>query len=307
MRLIDGAALRAAVTPERAIAALEDAFRHLVDYSWPQRSVLEVDEADMLLMPAAGPVGAGTKIVTINPANPARGHPLIHALYVLFAPGTLSPAAVIDGDVLTGLRTASVSALATRYLAREDARHLVVFGAGAQARAHIEVLPVVRPIEKVTIVSRTRGPAEALAAAARRADLEVTVGGAEAVATADIVCTCTTSDEPLFRGADLAPGAHVNAVGAYRPMARETDDDLVSRAGVVAVETAAAATAEAGDVVIPIERGIIQTTDLVEMAEIVAGRRIRASDDDVTFFKSVGLAPEDLAVAALCMEEDREG
>lgn len=302
MRLVGEGELRRALPMAAAVDALEAAFGGPSPPEAPARSRVPVDGADLLLMPAVGEGGAGVKLVTVNPANPGRGLPLIHAVYVLFEGGSLRPEALIDGRALTALRTAAVSALATRHLAREDARRLVIFGAGVQARAHLEAMPAVRPVESVTVVSRTPDRARALAGLAAERGLEAAVGGPEAVAEADLVCTCTTSRTPLFDGRLLRPGAHVNAVGAYSPDARELDDETIRRARVV-VETREAALAEAGDLLIPIAAGVVGPSHVVaDLAEVVRGARVRRSAEDVTVFKSVGVALEDLAVARAAVD-----
>jgi ornithine cyclodeaminase len=235
--------------------------------------------------------------VTLTPSNPDRGVPFIHAAYVLFDGETQAPRAVLDGEALTALRTAAVSGLATRYLAREDAHRLMLFGAGVQAKAHLEAMTAVRPVTGVTVMSRSPGPAEDLVEEARKRGIAASVGEPDAVAKADLVCTCTTSDEPLFDGSGLRPGAHVNAVGSYQPHTRELDTEAVRRARVV-VETRAVALEEAGDLLIPIEEGAIGQDHIVaDLAEVVRGRSVRTSPDDVTLFESVGMAFEDLVVA----------
>jgi ornithine cyclodeaminase/alanine dehydrogenase-like protein (mu-crystallin family) len=174
--------------------------------------------------------------VTLNPENPGRGVPLIHATYVLFSPGSMEPLAVIDGQALTALRTAAVSGLATRHLARPDAERLVIFGAGVQAQSHLLAMRAVRDVWLLTVVSRTPEKADQLVDRARALDMEASVGTPEAVARTDLVCTCTTSTEPVFDGAILQAGAHVNAVGSYQPHTRELDDETVRR-GKIVVET----------------------------------------------------------------------
>jgi len=280
-----------------AVDALEAAFAAADETVTPPRMHVDVPDGTLLVMPSAGRAGAGVKLVTLNPENPSRGLPFIHGAYVLFAPETLVPECLIDGAALTGLRTAAVSGVATRYLAREDARHLVVFGAGAQATAHLEAMVSVRKLERVTIVSRSREPAVRLTERAEEMGLAARVGAPEDVADADIVCTCTTSAEPVFDGAALPSGCHVNAVGAYQPHTRELDDAAVTRAKVV-VEHRDAALEEAGDLLIPIENGVITRDHIVaDLFEVVRGAAVRTARDDVTVFKSVGVAFEDLAVA----------
>jgi ornithine cyclodeaminase len=287
VRVLDAAAVREALPWPRAIAAVEAAFAGEDPDAVPPRSHLAVPGGELLLMPAHGGAGLGVKLVTLAPGNPAQGLPFIHGAYVLFSPDGLVPEALLDGTELTTIRTGAVSALATDRLARPDARRLVIFGAGVQARVHVEAMRAVRPIESVTIVGRDPARARALAEA-----VDGEVGDASAVAGADIVCTCTTSAEPVFDGTALRPGTHVNAIGAYRPDLRELDDAALAGATVV-VETRAAALAEAGDVI----RAGLPADALVELADVVGDAAGRPSAEAITVFKSVGLALEDLAVA----------
>ena len=285
-----------------AIDALDRAFARTADTVAPQRAHVEIDAGSLLVMPAAGPSGAGVKLVTVNPSNPERGLPLINGVYVLFEPGTLVPVAVFDGAALTGLRTAAVSGLATRYLARPDAHRLVIFGAGVQAATHLDAMVKVLPIRTVTVVSRTRSRADELVDRARRSGLDASTGTSDSVADADVVCTCTTSNEPLFDGALLKPGTHVNAIGAFEPDARELDDATVGAARIV-VEDRSAALEEAGDLILPLRSGAITAGDIVaDLSEVVAGLEVRGDPKHITVFKSVGLALEDLAVASAAAE-----
>lgn len=286
------------MTYEDAIGAIEEAFAARPPAVSPQRVRLQPPAGTLLLMPAWDERYAGVKLVGVAPDNPGRGLPLIHAVYVLFEGATLQPLALIDGETLTALRTAAVSAVATKYLAREDARHLVLFGAGTQAREHLRALQIVRSLESVTVVGRSRSRVELLIEEAREAGLRADSGVPDAVAEADIVCTCTTSPTPLFDGARLRPGSHVNAVGAFTPETREVDDETARRCRII-VETREAALAEAGDLLIPLQQGVIDESAVVaDLGEVVRGASARGSPDDVTLFKSVGIAAEDLAVAA---------
>lgn len=271
---VDAQELRRLVSMHAAIDALERMFSS-DEVEVPRRSHLGVGAGDLLFMPAWGPAGVGVKLVTVNPANPPVGKALVNGVYVLFSAESLEPVLMIDGAAVTALRTPAVSALATKHLARPDASRLVVFGAGTQGRAHVEAMRAVREIESVRVVTRSEGdPGD--------------------VAGADIVCTCTTSDTPLFDGGLLRPGTHVNAVGAYKPHARELDDATMRRAAVY-VEDRAAALAEAGDVVQAIESGALDPGEIRELRDLLKGSSNHA---DVTVFKSVGLASEDLAIAA---------
>lgn len=303
MRLpvIDAEDIRRALPMADAVDALETAFRGSLPDA-PLRSHVETGAGTLLLMPSAGDAGVGVKLVTLSPGNEDRGLPFIHAVYVLFDGRTQAPRAVLDGAALTALRTGAVSGLATRYLAPPDAGTLVVFGAGVQARSHVEAMRAVRPVERVRVVSRSSARAEALAAELRADGLDAGVGVPDALGDADLICTCTTSPEPVLKGRLLRPGAHVNAVGAYTPETRELDDEAIRRARIV-VETREVALAEAGNVLIPLGAGVIGAEHVVaDLAELVGGAPVRRSPDEVTVFVSVGVAFEDLVIAAAAVE-----
>ena len=297
LRLIGAEELRARLPMVDAIDALETAFRTLDPGTGPLRTSLETPAGSLLVMPAFGEAGVGVKLVTLTSSNPGRGLPYIQAGYVLFDNVTQSPEAVLDGTALTALRTAAVSGLATRHLAREDAARLVVFGAGVQARAHLEAMCAVRSVTELVVISRSPGPAGSLVQAGLERGLAARLGEPESVAEADLICTCTTSGEPLFDGSLLSPGVHVNAVGSHRPDARELDTETVRR-GRVVVETREVGLAEAGELAIPIAEGAIGAGHVVaDLAGTVRGAEARRSTDDLTVFKSVGMAFEDLVVA----------
>jgi ornithine cyclodeaminase len=300
---VDAAELERRLPMAAAIDALEDAFRDADPSQAPLRSHVETAAGTLLLMPATGGAGVGVKLVTLTQANPGRGLPLIHALYVLFDPDTQAPAMLVDGAALTALRTGAVSGVATRYLARPDAHRLVVFGAGVQARSHLAAMRAVRSIDDVVVVGRTHGRAQVLVDEAVAAGLSARVGTANDVGDADIVCTCTTATEPLFDGEALPDAAHVNAVGAYRPDTREVDSATVRRSHVV-VETREAAMEEAGDLLIPISEGTMGPDHIrADLREVVQGEWVRPAEG-VSLFESVGLAFEDLAVAGALARAD---
>jgi alanine dehydrogenase len=260
----------------------------------------------LLLMPAWSPAALGIKLVTVMPENAARGARTVHALYVLCDRTTGEPRAVLDGAALTLRRTAAASALAARYLARADADTLLLVGTGElapyMARAHLAVRPALR---RVLVWGRDAGRAcatvDALLAdgvpAETVASLSAAAGGAA------IVCCATTAREPVVRGAWLAPGTHLDLVGAFTPAMREVDDAAV-RAARVVVDTYRGALAEAGDLVQPLQAGVIAREHVVaELAELVRGERAgRQSAAQLTLFKSVGTALEDLAAAQLVVE-----
>lgn len=302
MELIGPEELRRLVPMDVAIDALQDAFGADRLPDAPMRSHVETAAGTLLMMPSHGDPGVGVKLVTLTGANPDRRLPFIHAVYVLFDPQTQEPRAMIDGAALTAIRTGAVSAVATRLLARADARRLVLYGAGVQARAHLEAMRAVRPIGEVVVVSRGRERAEELAAGAAALGLQARVGEPGAERDADVVCTCTTSPTPVVAGSSLPEGVHVNAVGAYTGEMRELDTQAVRGARVV-VDTREAAMAEAGDLLIPMAEGAIGPEHvLAELREVVRGMAVRTSDADVTLFKSVGVAFEDLVVARAAVD-----
>lgn len=291
--LIDGDGLERLVSMSEAVAALERAFA-IDTAALPDRQHLDVGGGDLLVMPAWSEGAAGVKLVTVAPENPERGWPLIHGIYVLFDKPSLRPVALFDAAPLTALRTAAVSAVATRRLARPQSEHLVIFGAGVQARSHLTAMHEILDLKRVSVVSRTRGRAEELAAQARSLGLDAASSGPEAVGEADVICTCTTSTEPLFDGSLVRRGTHINAVGSYRPDARELDDRAIGRARVV-VDTAAAV-GGSGDLIGPLGTGALDREEVLLLRQVLEDRGPRSSKE-ITIFKSVGAAFEDLAVA----------
>lgn len=263
-------------------------------------------EAALLLMPAwtREKAGAflGTKIVTVFPGNLAKGLGSVAGTYLLMSGDTGEPLLAIDGHRLTLWRTAAASALAAKYLAREDASHLLLVGAGALAPYLARAHAAVRPIKKVSIWNRTPERANALAEelSGEAFDTEVVRNAEAAARDADIITCVTLSQTPVVSGGWLKEGAHLDLVGAFRPNAREADDAAVKRARIY-VDTRRGALKEAGDLVIPISAGIIRESavqgDLFELCRGQAeGRKTR---DEITLFKSVGSAIEDLAAAIM--------
>ncbi len=261
----------------------------------------------LLLMPAWTDFNAagtsagghiGVKIVTVSPDNNAIGKPAVMGLYLLLDGTTGEPQALIDGQRLTQWRTACASALAASYLARKDASRLLVIGAGALSPFLAKAHSAVRPITSIRIWNRTPANAEKVAAALRADGLQASVAGDldTELAEADIVSSATISTTPLVRGALLKPGAHVDLVGGFTPEMRESDDEAISRARVY-VDTRAGATKEAGDIVQPLASGLLKPEAIVaDLHELARGEKQgRQSDGEITLFKSVGAALEDLA------------
>ena len=282
-----------------AIGALEEAITSNRLGTSPPRQHLHAGDQELLLMPSFLDGGAGVKLVGIDPDNPSRGLPRIQGVFVLFDPPGLTPAAVVDARALTALRTAAVSGLATRYLARPDASRLVIFGAGPQAHAHLLAMDALFALSEVAVVSRTREAAEQLAARARDdLGLAAVVAGPDAVADADVICACTTSRTPVFDGARLPEGVHVNAVGAYRPDMQEVDAATVTGSSVV-VESREAALAESGDLIVAArDAGWDPAAIAADLVEVVRdGAAVRTTAAQRTLFESVGVAFEDLVIA----------
>lgn len=275
------------LTPVQAVDALEAALRGTLDYDAdPPRSSVRAGAGELLLMPSAAGGGLGVKLVTVAPA----GEPRIKGVFVLFDGDTLAPRALIDGIALTNIRTAAVSGLAVRHLA-PDARRLVVFGTGPQARAHVNVLRAAAPVEHVGVIGRDPGRTAAFAE-------EVGAEVADGVEGADLICCATTAREPLFE-AEAAGDAAVVAVGSHEPSAREVPGGFVGRATII-VESRASALREAGDIVMALHEGEIEEGSLHDLAELVRGEvPIRTGP---RFFKSTGMAWEDLVIAAAALE-----
>jgi ornithine cyclodeaminase/alanine dehydrogenase-like protein (mu-crystallin family) len=286
--------LSAALGMRDAIDALELAFGSKLAVT-PDRSHLSTGSGDLLLMPAWDDSDLGVKLVTVAPGNAGTDRPLIQGVYILFEKESLSPIATFDASALTALRTAAVSGLATRVLADEEATSLMIFGAGVQARSHLEAMVAVRPIEKVRVISRTEERADELVEMAMGMGLQAAIGAPHEIASAQIVCTCTTSSEPVVTAGDLAPGAHINAVGSYTRSARELDDSVLTNARIV-VDSPTALT-ESGDLVEPLERGVIRGEGIELLSDLVKSKEQPLNAAHRTVFKSVGAAFEDLAVA----------
>jgi ornithine cyclodeaminase len=307
LRVITAEEIAPVLSYDSLVEALREAFcaHVIVPVRQHYRIPRPGEDATLLLMPAWAATGAafvGCKVVTVFPDNAALGRPALYGSYLLLSGETGEPLATLDGRVLTAWRTAAASALAATFLARADARHLVMIGAGALAPHLIAAHAAVRPIGRVTLWNRTRRRAEELASDLGRRGLTIAVADnlESAVRTADIISCATLAREPLVRGAWLKPGAHVDLVGGFTPDMREADDEAVRR-GRVYVDTRAGACEEAGDIVDPIRRGIIGEGDVRgDLFDLCRGNATgRQSASEITLFKSVGSALEDLAAAML--------
>ena len=289
MLILDEPAVRELLDMHALIPAMEQALQQLSAGAvvQPLRAFFPVPahEGFFVCMPAAAGAQLGAKLVTLYPNN--QGMPTHHAVVMLFRAETGEPLAVMDGRLITEMRTAAVSAAATRALARPESSVLAILGSGVQAQSHLQALRLVRPLREVRVWSPHRA-----ADFARRFNVSLARSPREAVRGADVVVVATSAQTPVLHGAWLAPGTHVNAVGAPRPNWRELDDDVVCKARLF-VESREAASRESGDV---IAAGSIEA----EIGEVIAGSRPgRTSADEITLFKSVGVAIEDLASAHL--------
>lgn len=301
-----------------AIERMDQALRTMAagDALEPPRVVVELPggHASLGLMPGylGGPPTAGAKVLAVVPANRESGRPSHQGVVVVFDPTTGETKGLIDASSLTEIRTAATSAVATRVLARREATVLGVVGTGAQARAHALAIPHVRQIERIRLWGPTAARRQALAGElARTTSAEVMVcdDAATVVRGADVVCTTTASREPWLRAEWLAPGTHVNAVGASVPGYRELEASVVARARVF-VDRLSSAWAASDDLRVPVAEGAVGREVVVGgVGDVLRGEVPgRTDDDQVTVFKSVGLAVEDLAAARFLLERAaREG
>ena len=307
MLLLTAETIRSLAPMAHVIAALEEEFRH--GCHTPPRQVIDLpaqgDGSLFLIMPAFGRDGdAAVKLATVLPGNPAKGLPVIQAAIVVFgASGALE--AVLDGTTVTHLRTGAASALASKHLSRLESACLAVMGTGALAPSMAAAHCAVRPIERINVWGRRSDRAQRTAADIRKVissniDVVVCADPREAVTSADIVSCATSSISPILAGKWLKAGTFVDLVGSFSPAKREADDDVV-RGARIFVDTWEGALSEAGDLLLPMQAGAIRREDIKgELADLVAGRVAGRMDaQQITVFKSVGTALEDLATARL--------
>lgn len=269
----------------------------------PLRTVILIPETDAFaVMPGylSSPKTFGAKVITVFPGNHGTQYDSHQGAVLLFDPEIGNLAAVLDATAITTTRTAAVSAVATRLLARDDASTLAIVGSGVQARAHLEAMCCVRPITTLRVWSRNASHAESLVGVARTLGLDASASSscADAVRDADIVCTTTSARSPVLEGRWLSPGTHVNAIGASQASARELDSEVVIRSRLY-VDRRESALKEPGDILVPLGDGDIGPDHIVgEIGELLIGRASgRRTPDEITLFKSLGLAVEDLASA----------
>lgn len=320
LRVLTQADVKQAISMPQAIEAVKRAFAQLSAgrANVPLRTQLAVPKHNgvAIFMPAylEETDSMAVKIVSVFPGNVDMGLPTIHALVIVVDTATGQPIAAMDATYLTALRTGAASGVATDLLARRDASRVAIFGTGTQGRTQLQGVCEVRDITRVWVYDRVRHRAERYAEEMKcrggriPADIIVADSPAEAVAEADIICTATTSTTPVFSDAHLKPGVHINGIGSYNPQMQEVDEATVARAKIV-VDSRLACLAETGDLVIPISKGLISEKDVhAELGEIILGWKPgREREDEVTFFKSVGNAVQDVAVAqvALSVADER--
>ena len=310
MRILSRADVQRALSMKDAIAIVRDAFAQLSNgqATVPLRVSVPIQKHDgvTLFMPAHLHTSdaLAVKIVSVHNQNPAKGLPLIHALVVVIDVATGKPLAAMEGGYLTALRTGAASGVSTDLLARRDARVAAIFGAGTQGRSQLLAVAAVRKLERVYVFDAFRDQVDKFVKEMRGQpgvpnDLRAASSSTEAVREADVICTATTSKQPVFSGNDIKPGVHISAIGAYTPEMQEIDETTLKRANKIVIDHHEGALAEAGDLIIALRDGAIKESDIyAEIGEIAAGIKPgRERDDEITFFKSVGNAVQDVSVA----------
>jgi ornithine cyclodeaminase len=316
LQIISRDEVKRAISMAQAIETVKSAFAQLSrgHARVPIRTQLGIPLHDgvTLFMPAylEGTDQLGMKMVSVFSGNIEQGLPIINAIVTLIDPETGLPTAIIDGTYLTALRTGAASGAATDLLAKPDARTVAVLGTGVQGRTQLQAVSTVRAIERVLVFDTRRGAAEkfrdemAEVGSPVPSRIDVASTAKEAVSQADVVCTATTSTTPVFLDSDVRPGTHINAIGSFTPQMQELPAETVARALLV-VDSREAVWAEAGDLIIAKKRGLITEQSVhAEIGEIVEGAKPgRSSDSQVTLFKSVGNAVQDVSVGARILEE----
>jgi ornithine cyclodeaminase/alanine dehydrogenase-like protein (mu-crystallin family) len=298
--------IRNLLSMPEAIDLMRDAFRQISagTVSVPVRTAIDIPghNADALFMPVHSSENnmIALKMVSVFRNNPKIQLPLIHAMIVLMDGTTGQPLAVMDGEYITALRTGAGSGLATDLLARKDAHTMAMFGAGVQSHTQVAAVCQVRPIKEIVIFDKNANAAQDLAVHVNQVHgADVTVNPDDAyLAQCDIICTATTSPTPVFSDKNISEGTHINAVGAYQPDKREIPGDTLQTAKII-VDQRAACMSEAGDVLMAIRDGLIDSRHIyAELGELVQNKKTpRENEKEITLFKSVGNAAQDLVTA----------
>ena len=307
--------VRKVLTMQDCIETMRGAFAQLVNGEAlvPLRSTLTMPSKNggALFMPVYLPniQRVGLKAVTVYQDNPSKGLPMIHAVVMVFDASTGIPLAVMDGEVITAMRTGAVSGLATKLLARENAKIVAIIGAGVQGETQLEAVCTVRDIKKAYIFDRNRERREDFVKKmTEKLAMEIIAAESmDVLSEADVICTATTSKVPVFRNTDIGVGVHINSVGSYRPDMAEIPPETIMRAKLV-VDQMQACLSEAGDILQPIELGLVSRDHIYgELGELVTGMKgARETEDEITVFKSVGLAVQDLATADLILTKAKK-
>ncbi|MGO3236402.1 MAG: ornithine cyclodeaminase family protein [Canibacter sp.] len=305
---LDASAIAAALSPSDAVAAITETLRSGYDpVNDIPRSTVPTSRGHFLLMPTEAGHMAGVKVATVAPANPATNLPRIQGTYLLFDSATLSLQAILDGTVLTTVRTPAVSVAAVQHRIRRSTASLkvAVVGAGPQAVAHVDTLAAIVLAPFTTVNFLVRNPSRVSSDVHERGSVHHlgSISASDAIADADIIVCATSAHEPLFAGDLVKSSATVIAVGSHEPDKRELGSSLIARSSII-VEDRQTALREAGDIVIPHMEDAITETDLIPMKNVVTGE-IKLSDDRPAVFKSVGMSWEDLAVAQAAFHRSR--
>jgi ornithine cyclodeaminase/alanine dehydrogenase-like protein (mu-crystallin family) len=320
MLLLTAEDVRKALPMREAIEAMKNAYASLSNGTAvvPLRTRLPIPggEALSLFMPAFVSAQEGAalavKVVSLFPTNPARGLAYIQAAVLVFDAETGRAIALLEGSALTAIRTGAAGGAAVDLLARADSKVLAIFGAGAQGRTQLEAACTARNVETGFIFDGNAGKAEAFAAEMRgkgsvTQDLRVAQSPKEAIEHADIICTATTSSRPVFDDRDVKPGTHISAVGSYTPDMQEVPAETLQRAKIF-VDSSSASLEEAGDLIQPIRAGLFDEKHICgELGEVVSGRLPgRRSPEEITYFKSVGIAVQDAMAAQVALTNARK-
>jgi|Deesub1362B_J571_1020462.scaffolds.fasta_scaffold00002_453 ornithine cyclodeaminase len=320
LRIISRDDINKVLTMKEVIQAVKKAYIALSagQAIMPTRLQIPVEKAKgvTLFMPAylRSENALGTKIVSVFPQNIKKYNcPTIQAVFLLLSAETGQPLALMEAASLTALRTGAASGVATELLARPEAKMAAIFGAGVQGRTQLRAISEVRSLEKVLVYDPDETAASRFCEEMRRsgppvpARIDIAASPQEAVAEADIICTATTATRPVFPAESLPPGTHINAIGSFTPWMQEIPEEVVSRAKIV-VDSREACLEEAGDLIIPLKKGLISPQDIyAEIGDIARGQLPgREDEQEITLFKSVGLAVQDVVAAQLLLEKARQ-
>jgi len=295
---------------KEAIDAMRLAFTVITnnETNLPQRINMNTGakDANILIMPSSAFGITGVKISSLYKNNPSRNLPMTQGLMVIINNETGEPVAMIDAVYLTELRTGAASGLATELLSRKDSKTLGIFGSNEQAEMQIEGVTEVRNINKIFVFARNKEKTiEFCKKISAKTGIQIIPAeNADNLKSCDIICTATNSCEPVFEHQYVKPGTHINAIGSYKPTCREIPGETIIKSKLI-VDQMKAALAEAGDILIPLSEGLINSNHIyAELGEIVSGKKTgRTSNDEITVFKSVGIAVQDLALAKLVLNK----